>query len=68
VERWFALLSQRQIKRSSHHTVKALELAIEQFIKAHNEAPKPFQWTKSADEILKNLQRFAAETVAIQTV
>jgi transposase len=66
VERWFALLSQRQIKRSSHHTVKALELAIEQFIRAHNEDPKPFQWTKSADEILRNLQRFAAETIAIQ--
>lgn len=66
VERWFGLLSERQIKRSSHHTVKALELAIEQFIEANNENPKPFAWTKSADEILKNLQRFAAETIAIQ--
>ena len=66
VERWFGLLSQQQIKRASHHTVKALELAIEQFLAAHNESPKPFKWTKSADEILKNLQRFAAETVAIQ--
>ena len=64
IERWFALLSQRQIKRSSHHTVKELETAINEFIQAHNDKPKPFQWTKSADEILKNLQRFAAETVA----
>ena len=66
VERWFGLLSQRQIKRASHHTVKALELAIEEFLAAHNESPKPFHWTKSADEILKNLLRFATETVALQ--
>jgi transposase len=66
VERWFALLTERQIKRGSHHTVKALESAIEQFIQAHNENPKAFQWTKSADEILRSLQRFAAETTAIQ--
>jgi len=65
VERWFALLSQRQIKRSSHHTVRDLELAIEQFIAAHNQNPKPFVWTKSADQILENLRRFAAETVKI---
>jgi transposase len=66
VERWFALLSQRQIKRASHHSVRELELAIEQFITAHNENPKPFIWTKSADQILENLRRFAAETVKIQ--
>jgi transposase len=67
VERWFALLSERQIKRGSHHSVQDLESAIKQFIQAHNEKPKPFLWTKTADEILKKLQRFAAETVAIQT-
>jgi transposase len=66
VERWFALLSQRQIKRASHRSVRELELAIEQFIAAHNEDPKPFTWTKSADQILENLRRFAAETVKIQ--
>lgn len=66
VERWFALLSQRQIKRGSHHTVRDLELAIEQFIATHNQNPKPFVWTKSADQILENLRRFAAETVIIQ--
>ncbi len=66
VERWFGLLSERQIKRNSHHTVQALELAIRQFIEDHNVNPKPFQWTKSADEILKSLQRFAAETIMLQ--
>jgi len=66
VERWFGLLSTREIKRNSHRTVLALERAIQQFIEVHNENPKPFQWTKPADEILENLKRFAAETVAIQ--
>lgn len=66
VERWFAMLSTRAIKRSSHRTVLALERAIAQFIEAHNENPGPFQWTKPADEILENLKRFAAETLAIQ--
>jgi len=67
VERWFALLTQRQIKRGSHHTVRDLEAAIEQFIAAHNENPKPFVWTKNADQILENLRWFAAQTVKIQT-
>jgi transposase len=67
IERWFALLSQRQIKRSSHHSVKELETAISQFIQIHNTDSKPFQWTKSADDILKNLHRFASETIATFT-
>jgi len=67
IERWFALLSVRQIKRGSHHSVKELERAITEFIETHNADHKPFQWTKSADEILKNLQRFASEPVATYT-
>ena len=66
VERWFALLSQRQIKRGSHHNVRDLELAIEQFVAAHNENPKPFVWTKNAGQILESLRRYAAETMRIQ--
>lgn len=65
VERWFGLLSQRQIKRGSHHTVRDLEAAIEQFIAVHNENPRPFVWTKNANQILESLRRFAAETVRI---
>jgi transposase len=67
IERWFALLSERQIKRSSHHSVKELETAISEFIQTHNADPKPFRWVKSADQILKNLQRFAVETVTTYT-
>jgi len=65
VERWFALISQRQIKRGSHHTVTELESAIQQFIQAHNADPRPFQWTKTADQILKSVQRFATQTLEI---
>ena len=65
VERWFALLTQRQIKRGAHRSVPALEKAIHQFLEAHNEAPKPFVWTKSADEILASIARFAQRTIAI---
>src|SRR5712671_7644129 len=51
VERWFALLTQRQIKRGSHTSVQELEAAIREFITTHNQQPKPFRWTKSADQI-----------------
>ena len=65
VERWFALLSQRQIKRGSHRTVAQLEAAIKEFIAAHNNDPRPFQWTKNADDILKSVQRFATQTLEL---
>lgn len=65
VERWFALLTQRQIKRGAHRSVASLKAAIEEFLVAHNDAPTPFQWTKSADEILANIARFATRTSAV---
>ncbi len=58
VERWFAELTQRQIRRGSHRSVIELEDAIRRYIAIRNENPKPFTWTKTADEILKNVQRF----------
>ena len=64
VERWFALLTQRQIKRGSHRSVQDLEAAIREFIAAHNQQPTPFHWTKSADQILASIARFATATVA----
>lgn len=64
VERWFALLTQRQIKRGSHSSVQELEDAIREFIKVHNQQPKPFRWTKSADQILASIARFATATLA----
>jgi transposase len=64
VERWFALLTQRQIKRGSHRSVTELETAIREFITVNNQKPKPFRWTKSADQILASIARFATATRA----
>jgi transposase len=58
VERWFAALTQKQIKRGAHPSTRALETAIRQYIAVTNEAPKPFVWTKTADEILASVARF----------
>jgi transposase len=46
VERFFALLSERQIKRGVHRSVASLQEAITSFVEAHNADPKPFRWTK----------------------
>ena len=65
VERWFGLLTQRQIKRGAHRSVPELEKAIKEFLAAHNGDPKPFVWTKTADEILASIARFAQRTSAV---
>jgi transposase len=62
VERWFALLTQRQIKRGTHRSVRELERAIKDFIHHHNRDPKPFRWVKTADQILASIARFAQRT------
>ena len=58
VERFFALLTERQIRRGIHRSVAALKSAITSFIEQHNADPKPFRWTKSADDILASIERF----------
>lgn len=58
VERFFALLTERQIRRGIHRSVAALKSAIATFIERHNADPKPFRWTKSADDILTSIERF----------
>lgn len=63
VERWFALLSERALKRGVHRSTQALEAAIRDFIKAHNEDPKPFVWTKSADAIIASVARHCQRTL-----
>jgi transposase len=59
VERWFAELTEKQIRRGSHRSVRELERAIQEFIDVTNDQPKPFVWTKTADEILASIARFA---------
>jgi transposase len=57
VESWFALLADKQIKRGVHRSVRQLKAAIAAFIQAHNDDPKPFIWTKTADDILQTIAR-----------
>ena len=49
---------EKQIKRGAHASTRALESAIRQYIAVANEAPKPFVWTKTPDEILASVARF----------
>ena len=58
VERWFALISERKIKRGTHRSTIELERAIREYLNIYNEDPKPFIWTKSADDILLSVARF----------
>lgn len=60
VERFFTLLTDKQIKRGVHRSVGALHAAIQSFIDQHNSEPKPFRWTKSADDILASIERFCS--------
>ncbi len=58
VERFFALLTEKQLRRGVHRSTDELESAIQAYIDTVNENPKPFRWTKSADDILSAIKRF----------
>jgi hypothetical protein len=62
VERWFAELTNKQLRRGAYQSVPQLKAAIQEFIDAHQAHPKPFVWTKTADEILASIARFAERT------
>ena len=59
VERFFALISQRWIKRNSHRSTRELETAIHKYLDIYNEDPKPFVWKKTADEIVESIARLS---------
>lgn len=63
VERWFALLTEKQFRRGVFRSTRELEAAIRNYVVAYNEKPKPFIWTKTADEILATLARFCKRTL-----
>lgn len=63
VERWFALLTERQLKRGVHRSTSALEKAIRDFLSANNDDPQPFIWTKTADQILGSIARLCQLTL-----
>ena len=58
VERWFGLLTDKKLRRGAHTSVPALEKDIRDWITTWNENPKPFAWTKTADEILDRLTAY----------
>jgi transposase len=58
VERWFATLTQKQIRRGTHRSTQQLEQAIRDYLANYNADPKPFVWSKTADEIFASIQRF----------
>jgi transposase len=58
VERWFATLTEKQIKRGAHRSTRALEAAIREYLTISNGSAKPFVWTKTADEILAKVAGF----------
>jgi len=62
VERWFATLTQNYIRRGTHRSTRELEQAIRSYLDIHNADPKPFVWTKSADDILASIQRLCLRT------
>ena len=64
VERWFAELTNKRIRRGVFRSVKDLESAIREFIEVHNEDPTPFVWTRTADQILASIARYAQRTRA----
>lgn len=62
VERWFAALTEKQIRRGSFRSTRELEAALNNYVQANNRHPKPFVWTKSADQILDSVARFCQRT------
>jgi len=62
VERWFGALTEKQLRRGVHRSTRELENAIHRYIEHGNKDPKPFIWTKTADEILASIARFCQRT------
>jgi len=60
VERWFGLLTDQLLRRGVHKSVAALEQDVRKWISAWNDNPRPFRWTKTADEILDSLAKYMA--------
>ncbi len=62
VERFFAAITEKQIRRGTFRSTRELEKSIRNYLEVHNEKPKPYVWTKTADQILDALARFCKRT------
>lgn len=58
VERWFAELTNKMLRRSAHRSISALTTDLNSWIATWNDNPKPFVWHKTADEILDSLKKY----------
>jgi hypothetical protein len=66
--RWFGLLTDKLIRRGVHTSVQALENDIKDWIATWNTNPRPFTWTKTADEILNSLAIYLAKLGTSRTI
>lgn len=62
VERWFAKITEKRIRRGSFDSIRSLEKAIQEYLDHNNESPTPFVWTADADLILGKIQRLCERT------
>ncbi|HEY6767302.1 MAG TPA: IS630 family transposase, partial [Candidatus Sulfotelmatobacter sp.] len=62
VERFFALLTEKQIRRGIHRSTRELEQAIRHYLGIYNQTAKPFVWTKTPDQTLASVARFCQRT------
>jgi len=58
IERWFAEITRERIRRGTFHSVRDLEKAIRDYIRAHNKAAQPFQWVASANKIIAKVRKY----------
>jgi transposase len=58
VERWFSELTTKSLRRGTHRTVRELNADIRAWISTWNESPRPYVWTKTADQILESIARY----------
>jgi transposase len=60
VERWFGELTTKKLQRGTHRSVRALNADIRAWIETWNDNPRPYVWTKTADQILASIARYCA--------
>jgi hypothetical protein len=58
VERWFSELTTKLLKRGAHRSVRALNADIHRWIESWNENPRPYVWTKPAEQILESIAKY----------
>jgi hypothetical protein len=63
VERWSTELTNRKLRRSAHRSVTELDAGIRRWINERNKDPRPFAWTKTADEILETLAAYCQRII-----